>query len=196
MHLNESPALASSAIVSLCAFALAGCGGQVADQGGNAGAVSSEDRASDVPPLPSPALEVPAGNRLAFDFDAIGVQTYTCNGAGTWVNAPIADLYDKNGKIVGKHYVGPTWEFHDGSTVLGKKIAAATPDTTAIPWLLLQAIGHNDVDGRMTDVTYVQRLETAGGVGPAASACDASQAGVEVDVRYTATYYFYRAEDD
>jgi hypothetical protein len=193
MHVNESVAMVGCAILSLCAVALGGCGGKVAadETGSQASALSNDD----VPPLPSPALEVPAGNRLAFDFDAIGVQTYTCNGAGTWVNAPIATLYDKNGKAVIQHYVGPTWQFLDGSTVVGKKLAAAQPDPTAIPWLLLQAVGHNDVDGRMTDVTYIQRLETTGGLGPAASTCDASQSGVRVDVPYTATYFFYRADD-
>jgi hypothetical protein len=48
----------------------------------------------------------------------------------------------------------------------------------------------------MSDVTYVQRLETVGGLGPAPSACDASQNGVRVDAPYTATYYFYSAQDD
>jgi hypothetical protein len=80
MHVNESDAPVGCAILSLCAVALVGCAGKIADEtASQSSALSSHDR-EDVPPLPSPALEVPAGNRLAFDFDAIGVQTYTCNG--------------------------------------------------------------------------------------------------------------------
>jgi hypothetical protein len=140
---------------------------------------------------------VPAGNRLAFHFDAIGVQIYACSAvtAGyAWVfKAPEATLYNNGGHVAGKHYVGPTWEANDGSTVVGAKIAAATPDPTAIPWLLLGAVSHAG-DGRMTDVTYIQRLETTGGIAPA-SGCDATTVGASARVPYTATYYFYEAGD-
>src|SRR5262249_52158926 len=97
MHVNESVALVGCALLSL---SLGGCAAKVADDevASQSSALSSAER-EDVPPLPSPVLEVPAGNRLAFSFDASGVQTYTCNGS-TWVNAPIANLYDKNGKLV------------------------------------------------------------------------------------------------
>jgi hypothetical protein len=57
--------------------------------------------------------------------------------------------------------------------------------------ILLQAVSHTG-DGRMSKVTYVQRLDTAGGLAPAAG-CDADHVGKEADVDYTATYYFYRA---
>ena len=42
--------------------------------------------------------------------------------------APEATLYGKRGKTEGKHYVGPTWESKDGSTVVGSKLAAFTAD--------------------------------------------------------------------
>ena len=170
-----------------------GCGGKVADQTGREPSALSSDSSQCVPPLPSPVLAAPDGNRVAFHLDAIGDQTYTCSATG-WVNAPAANLYDPGGELAGTHYAGPTWQADDGSTVKGKKVAAFTPDPTAIPWLLLQAVAH-DGDGRMSDVTYIQRLDTTGGLGPAAGACSGSNLGEVVRAPYTATYYFYRAEE-
>jgi len=149
-----------------------------------------------LPALPDPSLAVPAGNNLAFSFDGVGVQIYACQATATgtaWVfQAPQATLFDR-GKAVGKHFAGPTWEFKDGSTVVGAKIASFTVDPTAIPWLLLQATSHTG-NGRMSDVSYVQRLQTTGGNAPA-TGCDADHVGDITQVDYTAKYFFYRSTD-
>src|SRR5712692_7295233 len=104
-------------------------------------------RAQDTTPpaLPSPAcdsLQIPDGNTLKFHGYAIGVQIYHWNGT-TWVFvAPSATLYADPGYHgqVATHYAGPTWESNSGSKVVGMRLAACTPDTTAIPWLKLGAI--------------------------------------------------------
>jgi hypothetical protein len=192
-----SYAVRFSGLVALGAFTLAGtgCAGRVApERTGTQGQAISED---DVPVLPSPTLAVPAGNRLAFDLDAVGVQIYTCKAVATgyaWsFVAPEANLY-QGGEVVAIHYAGPTWQWlEDGSTVVGAKLAAFTVDPTAIPWLLLGAASHGG-EGRMSNVTYVQRLETAGGVAPA-SGCDATTVGTTARVDYTAKYFFYRADN-
>ena len=46
-------------------------------------------------------------------------------------------------------------------------------------------------EGKFAGVTSVQRVATRGGVEPAAR-CDASNAGKELRVPYTADYYFYK----
>jgi hypothetical protein len=58
-----------------------------------------------------PELAIPEGNKLAFSFGASGVQRYVCAGDGTnWTFIePVADLYDKHGRIAGHHYKGPAW---------------------------------------------------------------------------------------
>jgi hypothetical protein len=146
-----------------------------------------------LPVLPSDTLAVPAGNRLAFSFDAIGVQIYACQqttSGPAWVfQAPEATLYDRCGHVAGKHFAGPTWQANDGSTVVGAKLAAFTVDPTAIPWLLLQAASHTG-DGRMSEVSDVQRLDTVGGIAPA-TGCDVDHVGDTARVDYTATYFFY-----
>jgi hypothetical protein len=154
------------------------------------------------PTAPSPcraglpgALAAPAGNELAFELRAIGVQVYACNatrGAPAWTfQAPEATLTGPDGQAAGKHFAGPTWEGTDGSRVVGAKVAAATPDPAAIPWLLLGAASHAG-GGRMAEVTFVQRVATSGGNAPAGG-CDASHVGEAARVPYRAAYCFYRA---
>jgi hypothetical protein len=64
-------------------------------------------------------------------------------------------------------------------------------DPTAIPWLLLGAVSHAG-EGRMTKVTFVQRVNTVGGLAPT-SACDATHDGETKSVQYSATYRFFEA---
>ncbi len=121
-----------------CSFAIACAAGPIEDEGTG---VAQTSQAVKEPDLPSPTLAVPAGNEAVFAYDAIGVQIYTCTANATgaaWVfKAPEATLYDKQGRVAGSHYAGPTWESVDGSTVKAAKVAAFTADRTAIPELLL-----------------------------------------------------------
>jgi hypothetical protein len=90
-----------------------------------------------------------------------------------------------------KHYAGPTWEsVSDHSTVVAKKLAEFSAHDSAIPELLLQATQHSG-KGVMDDVSYIQRLDTAGGLSPS-SGCDANHVGATVRVGYTASYFFSR----
>ncbi|HTV97311.1 MAG TPA: DUF3455 domain-containing protein [Steroidobacteraceae bacterium] len=151
--------------------------------------------ASDVPP----ALQVPAGQRLTHVLHGTGVQIYQCTASGqnparySWIlQAPAADLSDRSGKDVGRHYEGPTWEADDGSKVVGELVARAdAPAPGAVPWLLLRARS-NSGKGIFGKVRSIQRLHTIGGLSPD-SVCDASHAGERVRVPYSADYYFYVA---
>jgi len=144
-------------------------------------------------PAGVPAALAPAADQtLAFALDADGVQKYACNGAGAWAFvAPEAVLFQGNQAFI-HHYAGPTWEWLDGSTVVGARVAGATVDASAIPWLLLRVTNRNAIDGKMTGVTAIQRLVTTGGLAPA-GACNPGDAA---DVPYTAQYLFYRTKAD
>jgi hypothetical protein len=154
------------------------------------------NRHEDRPP-PVPAnLQVPAGNELKFRASGVGVQIYvwTVNSTNaalsTWAfKAPHAVLFHKEESAVGIHFAGPTWQANDGSKVVGARLAASTVDTNAIPWLLLQA---TDTDGAgvFAGLTYIQRLDTVGGLAPSTPG---TNAGEEVLVPYIADYYFYHA---
>jgi hypothetical protein len=140
------------------------------------------------------SLAAPAGHELAFELSAEGVQIYVCGGATgayAWAfQAPEAKLVDFRGQPAGTHYAGPTWEGVDGSKVVGAKVEGATPDPAAIPWLLLRAAS-NAGTGRMADVTFVQRIQTWGGLAPAVG-CGSATAGAVARVPYRAAYCFYR----
>jgi len=139
-------------------------------------------------------LRPPANEQLLLRVHATGDQVYVCKGeAGqlAWtLKAPDAKLFDKDGQAFGKHFAGPSWEANDGSRVTGKAVAnAPSPDADSIPWLLVNIVSHEG-QGVLTPATMIQRLNTKGGKAPA-SGCDASHAGGEVRVPYSADYLFY-----
>jgi len=143
-------------------------------------------------------LQPPSGLVLVLRASAKGAQIYTCTakaagGGFDWVlKAPDAELYDTSGAAVAKHYAGPTWQATDGSKIVGEVAARAdAPGGESIPWLLLRARSSEGA-GLFGAVSYVQRLETTGGL-PPSSGCDAAHAGAEARVPYTAIYAFYRA---
>jgi hypothetical protein len=161
-------------------------------------------------PIPD-VLNVPTGGTLKLRAHGRGSQVYTCTGTTTpgdagsdaadggststttysWVAVPDAKLYDENGVQIGVHFAGPTWMLTgDESDAVGSK-DQQSPGTTAndIPWLRLKIVSHMG-NGMLTDVTWVQRLNTMGGVAPTA-ACDSTAMGTVQAVAYTADYYFY-----
>jgi hypothetical protein len=170
----------SAAVLLLCAAGL-----PLAAQAG------ADERAPDLSTVCS-SLTVPEGNKVCFHVYAFGVQIYRWNGSAWAFVAPVAVLYaneDHDGEV-GTHFVGPTWESNSGSMVVGVRSVGCTPDTTAIPWLLLQTVSA-DGPGIFHRVTYIQRVNTVGGVAPSVPG---TSVGEEAQVPYTAEYYFYRAE--
>jgi len=149
------------------------------------------------PPVPS-TIAVPDGHKPYLTAHAEGVQIYTCTalpGGHEWrLFAPRATLTGANGKVLGTHYRGPVWEARDGSRVAGVRDAAATVDPTAIDWLRLKIAWHEPgPDGdRLTATSYIQRINTVGGLAPAAQDCDAGTAGEQREIPYSADYVFFK----
>jgi hypothetical protein len=141
-------------------------------------------------------ITAPDGEDLVLTAHASGVQIYTCQqsseGKYTWtLKGPEAELRDSRGGLIGRHYAGPTWELHDGSSVTGKLVAHVdSPDANSVPWLLLTAPGHQG-SGVLSKVSSIQRIATHGGQPPAAGQCDVSKQGSDAKSPYTADYYFY-----
>jgi hypothetical protein len=137
----------------------------------------------------TPAAIAAPGEAVVATMLAEGAQIYECKpGAGglSWVfREPIATLL-LDGKTVGRHYAGPTWEHVDGSSVVGK-VVANSPGRTAsdIPWLKLDATTRRG-RGVLSGVSTIQRIDTAGGVhsGP----CET--AGSFFSAPYSANYVF------
>jgi hypothetical protein len=130
----------------------------------------AQSNANDNPQV-SKKLQVPTDQRLVFKSAARGSQIYICQQIPAdrsqfeWkLKAPEAKLFDAQGKVVGKHYAGPT------------------------PWLLLQ-VKSTTGKGKFTNVKWVQRLNTTGGI--ASPECNRDRLNTEISVPYTADYYFY-----
>jgi hypothetical protein len=135
------------------------------------------------------ALKPPAGEQLVLHALGSGDQIYTCDGSKWTLIGPDAKLSDEAEHQAGSHFAGPTWEWSDGSQVMGKSVGNATPNSESIPWLLLTATNHVG-DGVVKNVTSIQRLRTKGGKAPE-SGCTASHKDEKLRVHYTADYYFY-----
>ena len=143
-----------------------------------------------------PASIAAAGETEVATFHAEGAQIYECklanDGKLAWqFREPIATLL-LDGKTVGRHYAGPSWEYMDGSAVTAKPIGNAPGSTSAdIPWLKLEITAHRGT-GALSGATTVQRINTRGGV--ATGACE--QPGSYRSAPYGADYIFLRKKSD
>jgi hypothetical protein len=132
------------------------------------------------------------GETIVLSLHAEGAQVYECKAGGDgklgWAfREPIATLM-ADGKTVGRHYAGPSWEYSDGSAVTGKAAGNAPGATPAdIPWLKLEVISRRG-SGALAGVTTVQRINTMGG--KLDGACD--KAGTFRSAPYSADYVFLR----
>jgi hypothetical protein len=141
-------------------------------------------------PLPD-AIAAP-GETVVLAAHAEGAQVYECkagaDGKLAWAfREPVATLL-ADGKTVGRHYAGPSWELSDGSAVVGKAAGnapGAAPNDIA--WLKLSVVSSRG-SGTLTGVTTVQRINTQGG--KLDGACE--HAGSFKSAPYSAEYVFLR----
>lgn len=177
-----------------------------------------------VPPLPAGLAPVPAGNKVFLVGHATGTQNYVCRPSGAGVAyilfTPEATLFGDAGGQVITHYFSPnpfepntdpkvvadgmiraTWQYRDTSTVWAKvhqPNGAVTVDPNAIAWLLLDVVGaQNGPTGgdKLTATTFIQRLNTTGGLAPSTGCSSLTDVGNQAFVKYTADYFFYKKAD-
>ena len=180
------------------------------------GFVAAAGRAGGATPPPMPAnIQTPAGNKVFLVGHAVGTQNYVCLPSGTGVKftlfTPQATLF-KERKQVTTHYFSPnpveggtiraTWQHSkDTSTVWGQvKEGNASTDPAfvapdAIAWLLVTTVGTQEGsngNASLVATTFIQRLNTAGGVAPATGCSALTDVGHQAFVPYTADYFFYK----
>ena len=144
-------------------------------------------------------VQVPSGHKVAIETVGVGDITYQCNAKKDMADqfewafvGPDAKLNDRSGKQVGQYFGPPaTWENLDGSKLTGTQVAVAPSSAGNIPHQLVKANPASG-SGAMTGVTYIQRVNTMGGVAPG-SACAANNVGAKQVVKYPADYIFYKA---
>ena len=139
------------------------------------------------------SIKAPTDREPVLKLAARGAQVFRCekrDGQGAWVfRQPDAELLDAAGKAVGRHGANFSFEHIDGSRLVAT-IAAhdEAPKPTDLRWLLMttRSFGKGAFEG----VTHVQRINTTGGMPPAA--CEVAHAGRVLRVDFTADFLFYR----
>ena len=132
---------------------------------------------------------------LAQEYTGRGTQVYRCetkDAAPAWqLLGPDAHMYDSSGKIVARHFYGPSWQANDGSEIQGKVLVAnASPEGPGnAPWLVLRVISEQGA-GIFAQVRAITRTDTQGG-GTPSQTCTAANQGMTVKVPYSARYVFF-----
>jgi hypothetical protein len=181
------------------------------------GAASVSEEASNAVPATPQSIQVPAGNRVFLVRHAVGTQNYVClpssSGDFTFVLVtPQATLFGGDDQQVATHYFSPnpfdggritaTWQdSRDTATVWGQVLQSSSdPEFVApgaIGWVLLRAVGalhgSSNSDG-LPGTTYVQRLNTSGGVAPSTGCSTSADVGKQAFVPYRADYFFYESD--
>ena len=174
-------------------------------------------RAQAVTPPPVPAnIEVPAGNHAYFVGHGVGTQNYVCApaksiGQVAWtLFTPQATLFGDAGEQLTSHFFSPnpvegntairaTWrDSQDSSTVWAKANASSSDpafvNANAVAWVLLQTVGTQvgpTGGANLTRTTFIQRLNTIGGLAPS-TGCDVpTDLGSKAFMPYTADYFFF-----
>jgi hypothetical protein len=168
------------------------------------------------PPSVPGDLQVPKGNEAFLIGHAFGSQDYVCAASGSGVafvlTTPEAVLFDNPARRVVNHFFSPnpaeggtiraTWQSSRNSSVFwGKLEAAATAATDpgfvaqdAIAWLLLSQAGVLEGSGNgdnLAVATFVQRVNTVGGLAPSNGCNSPADIGKTAFVPYEADYVFY-----
>jgi hypothetical protein len=163
------------------------------------------------PPVPAD-IQVPETSEAFLLGRAFGTQNYVCQpsaqlGRVAWtLFTPQATLFDDLDEQLITHFFSPnpkegnivraTWEdSHDTSIVWARAIRSAVVDPEAIAWLLLKAEGTQvgpTGGATLTQTTFIQRLNTKGGLAPA-TGCDVlNDVGRRAFIPYTADYFFFK----
>lgn len=163
----------------------AAAGGQAPSASAGAGALYSMFHR----PLQTP----PQGSVEVMRLQGEGAQIFRCESqpAGLrWIyRLPDAELRDAKGNVIVHHGVNLSFEHVDGSRLVGEIVDhVPSPNSDSLPWLLLKT--HVFGDGALAAITYVQRINTVGGMPP--SRCEAEQLNQVLRVPFSAEFVFYR----
>ena len=138
-------------------------------------------------------IRAPSEAEPILELAATGVQIFRCEpdkDGFHWVfRLPEAELRDARRQVVAHHGANYSFEHVDGSRLIGTIVGYdSAPSDDSVHWLLLRTQSYGQ--GEFEKVTYVQRVDTSGGMPPAQ--CAADQANQILRVPFSAKFIFYR----
>ncbi|HYA66130.1 MAG TPA: DUF3455 domain-containing protein [Burkholderiaceae bacterium] len=138
-------------------------------------------------------LQAPPSGALVLQLQGQGAQIFRCESQAAgprWVfRLPEAELRDAQGNVLVHHGVNLSFEHVDGSRLVGDIVDhVPSPKDDSLPWLLLKTRSFGD--GALAGITYVQRINTVGGLPPAS--CQDEQLNQVLRVPFSADFVFFR----
>jgi hypothetical protein len=170
------------------------------------------------PPVPD-GLEVDTGNDVFLLGRGVGTQNYVCSpcdptkpncplGVAFTLFTPQATLFDDQEEQLITHFSSPnplengiirvTWQdSRDTSTVWASVVKAVMVKEDSIPWVKLNVKDTGTQAGptggdRLTKTTFIQRVNTVGGLAPSEGCQSSLDLGHQAFIHYTADYFFYK----
>jgi hypothetical protein len=116
---------------------------------------------------------------------------------------PDADPRDPNTdtRVVAEGAIRAAWQARDSSTVWARVFPLSKPSfdsdfvrPNSVPWLLLETTGVQEGPtggDLLTQTTFIERVNTNGGVAPERGCAQLSDVGKKAFVSYTADYFFF-----
>ncbi len=104
-------------------------------------------------------------------------------------------------KVVANGAIRATWQYKDTSTIWAATVpGGASTDQKfvelgAVAWLKLKVVGHQDGPtggDKLSASTFVQRLNTHGGLPPSTGCSSLTDVGNKAFMPYRADYFFYK----
>jgi hypothetical protein len=165
------------------------------------------------PPVPTD-LQVPATEEAFLLGHGVGTQNYICQPAASlgrvaWtLSTPQAALFSDDAEQLTTHFfsinpeepnvVRVTWQdSRDTSTIWARLLKAVPVNPDAIAWLKLDVVGKRvgpTGGDTLFGTTFVQRLNTEGGLAPVTGCDNPQDIGRKAFIPYTADYFFYRTK--
>jgi len=144
------------------------------------------------------AMRPPPGEQPAFVLTARGAQVYECKPDPSDPNVfrwtftrPDALLYDGTTELA-RHVSSNQWESStERGSITGFLAAIQDAGRGNLPWARYRT-APADAAGMFASVSTILRVNTSGGIAPAAG-CDALHTGESTSVPFSADFYFYKA---
>jgi hypothetical protein len=119
----------------------------------------------------------------------------------THFNSPNPEEDNTDPRVVAEGTIRATWQARDTSSVWARVFPLSKPSfdpafvrPNSIAWLLLEKRGVQEGPtggDLLTRTTFIQRVNTSGGLAPATGCSQASDVGKKAFIPYTADYFFF-----